>query len=347
MLSDFCTLFDVNFLPRGLVLYRSLAQVCPDLRLRVFCMDEPTRTVLDRMALPGLIPIGLEELEAHDAGLLEVKPTRTRAEYCWTATPAVCLYALEREPGLQAITYLDADLMFFSDPGVLFAELGDDSVLITPHRYSPRWQGNEAPFGRYNIQLVTFRRDERGLNALRWWRERCLEWCYDRTEDGRYGDQKYLDDWSQRFPGVRVLEHVGGGLAPWNVANYRLERAGATVLVDGRPLVFYHYSWLELYHRLGAVVMALFSRGYGFVRRPVPLVWATPYFVSPSEMDLVFVPYVKALSHVLADVRRVAPGFEGGLRTVPMREVGRRIARRLHVASSERVPEAATSDRPS
>ena len=115
MQNEFCTLFDVNYLPRGLVLYRSLERHCDDFRLRVFCMDEETKDLLDRLRLPRLTAIGLDELEAHDSELLSVKPTRTQVEYCWTATPAVCAYALETEPQLEAITYLDADLMFFRD----------------------------------------------------------------------------------------------------------------------------------------------------------------------------------------------------------------------------------------
>ena len=76
----------------------------------------------------------------------------------------------------------------------------------------------------YNVQFMTFRRDARGLEALHWWRDRCIEWCYYRVEDGKLGDQKYLDDWPERFDGVHVLEHPGGGLAPWNVENYELAR---------------------------------------------------------------------------------------------------------------------------
>src|SRR5262249_5291447 len=170
--------------------------------------------------------IGLDDLEEHDPGLLDVKPSRSRTEYYWTATPAVCSYALKTEPGLESITYLDADLMFFADPAPAFEELADGSILIVPHRYAPEHRIWEEPCGIYNVQFVTFRRDANGLAALDWWRERCLEWCYNRYEDGRFGDQKYLDDWPTRFGGVRVLEHLGGGLAPWNVGQYRLERDG-------------------------------------------------------------------------------------------------------------------------
>src|SRR6478736_3362800 len=229
MQNEFCTLFDINYLPRGLVLYRSLERHCTDFRLRVFCMDSSTKEILDRLELPRLTAIGLDELEAHDRELLAVKPTRTQVEYCWTATPVVCAYALETEPGLEAITYLDADLMFFRDPEPIWHELGDDSVLIVPHRYAPQWEPHEETSGTYNVEFMTFRRDERGLEALHWWRDRCLEWCFFRFEDGKMGDQKYLDDWPERFAGVHVLEHPGAGLAPWNVSQYALAEQGGGV----------------------------------------------------------------------------------------------------------------------
>lgn len=116
MSRDFCTLFDINYLPRGLVLYRSLERVGVDFRLHVFCMDTATEEVLTRLGLPRLKIVPLRELERHDPGLLAVKQDRTQVEYCWTATPAVCLFALDTNPELVEITYLDADLMFFSDP---------------------------------------------------------------------------------------------------------------------------------------------------------------------------------------------------------------------------------------
>ena len=144
------------------------------------------------------------------------------------------------------MTYLDADLMFFSDPEALFDEMGDASVLITPHRFAPEY-AHHAINGIYNVQFLPFRRDERGLTTLNWWHDRCIEWCYYRLEDGKLGDQKYLDDWPERFPGVHVLQHSGGGLAPWNISQYDVhEGPGGRVLVDDDPLVFFHYHRLQL-----------------------------------------------------------------------------------------------------
>src|SRR5207302_1556313 len=99
----------------------------------------------------------------------------------------------------------------------LFDELADDSVLLVPHRYIDAWQRHTEETGAYNGGFVGFRNDARGVDALRWWRDRCIEWCYDRVEPGRFTDQRYLHDWPRTRPGTHVLAHPGGGLAPWNI----------------------------------------------------------------------------------------------------------------------------------
>jgi hypothetical protein len=216
MTREFCTLFDSNYLFKAVALHQSLLRNCPSFRLTAFCFDDRAKEMIDRLGLRGLTTVSLRELEAFDSDLLSVKADRTPVEYCWTATPALPLYVFATRPDVNETTYLDADLLFFSDPEALFAEMGDASVLITPHRYAPEF-AHHAINGIYNVQFLTFRRDDRGLEALRWWHDRCIEWCYYRLEDGKLGDQKYLDDWPVRFEGVHVLKHKGGGLAPWNI----------------------------------------------------------------------------------------------------------------------------------
>jgi hypothetical protein len=218
----FCTLFDSNYLSRGLTLYRSLESTCHSFHLYVFAFDDRCERILRALSLPHTTVISLREFE--DQQLLKVKPSRTRAEYCWTATSSTILYVLDRF-NVDTCTYLDADLMFFSSPQPIFEELGSDSILITEHRYTRRYD-KSALSGIYCVQFVTFRNDERGRKALEWWRARCLEWCYDRVEDGKFGDQKYLDDWTQRFEGVHVLQHLGAGLAAWNVQQFDILKDG-------------------------------------------------------------------------------------------------------------------------
>jgi hypothetical protein len=93
---------------------------------------------------------------------------------------------------------------------------------------------------------VSVRHCEQGFAALRWWRERCIEWCHDFVEGDRFADQRYLDRLPGLFPDVHVIQHLGANLAPWNFADLRLEWRDDTVLVEGRyPLLFFHFHGVK------------------------------------------------------------------------------------------------------
>lgn len=86
----------------------------------------------------------------------------------------------------------------------------------------------------------------------------------------------------ERFEGVHVLQHLGGGVAPWNMQQYRFEQQGKEIIgieletEKQFPLVFYHFH---------------------------SLVFVTPFYFSPrpyykrndSTIILLFNPYVKEI----------------------------------------------------
>jgi hypothetical protein len=241
----FCTYFDQNYLLRGLALYHSLKKHCPEFKLWVLCMDNATCDILEKLSLAGVQPISLEEFERNDEPLRSAKQNRSRIEYYFTCTPSVPLYILKNWPQVNFITYLDADLFFFSSPAPLFEELRDGSVAIIGHRFSPALRRLKKN-GIYNVGWLSFRRDLNALACLNWWRQKCIEWCYDHKEDGRFADQKYLDDWPNHFQNVVVLEHKGANLALWNLANYRLHCPDSNaVMVDDQVLIFFHFHGLK------------------------------------------------------------------------------------------------------
>ncbi len=232
----------------GLTLYRSLLVHSSSFTLWVLCFDDAAFDTLTKLGMENLRPVSLREFEEGDEALLEAKQCRSRVEYFFTCTPSWPLFLLNRNPEIGRITYLDADLMFSSSPDPIFREFGDKSVLIVGHRFPDRLRHMEI-YGIYNVGLLSFVNDPRGRESLRWWRERCLEWCYDRTEGGKFADQKYLDDWPERFPGVAVLRHKGAGLGPWNWMNYRIQGQEGKMTVDGEPLIFYHFQGLKFLTR--------------------------------------------------------------------------------------------------
>lgn len=303
----YCTYFDANYLPAGIALIRSLAsRENATWTIYVVCLDEITRLILEKIAIPQVHCVALHLLEKGDGSLLAAKRNRSTIEYYWTLTPTILLRILDWYPEIEVLTYLDADLFFFSSPQPIFDEFSRFSVLIHEHRFPPRLLHLEADAGKFNVGLLCFRRDEHGLRVLHRWREQCNSWCYARAEGGKYGDQAYLSAWPTDFEGVGVLEHVGAGLAPWNYEQYRLVPpplgSSAPPTVNGRPVVFYHF------HALVNPCRNLY----------IPIKLGTVYVLSASVLLGCYWPYIMCLHEAVNDVALfLAHGTRSYFQNVP------------------------------
>lgn len=294
-MAQFCTYFDSNYLFRGLALYRSLARHAPGCVLWALCLDDVSRRAIERLALPGLHALPLATLEASEPRLLEAKRGRSIVEYYFTCTPALIWHLLTREAGGEPVAYLDADLYFFARPDPLFAESQGSSVTIIGHRFPPALRHLEE-YGIYNVGWLTFADDPAARECLGWWRDRCLEWCYDRLEDGKFADQKYLDDWPARFQRVHVLEHPGAGIAPWNVAAHPLGMRDGLRLDGEAPLIFYHFASFK---RLASWLYEPGLARYGAR-------------LTPALRNQVYLPYVEELREIERWLERALPDLRPG-----------------------------------
>jgi len=233
-MEHFVTLFNSLYLPQGLALHLSMERHIKDYILWILCVDDDAYEVLVKLNLNNVRLLKLSNLETPE--LLSVKSDRTIGEYCWTLTPFAPRFVFETDSVVQRVTYIDADLWFRKHPKPIFDEFEASAkqVLITDHAYAAEYD-QSATSGQYCVQFMTFARD--GGEAVRkWWEERCVEWCFSRFEDGKFGDQKYLDDWPERYGDlVHVLREKELALAPWNASRFPYGNA-----------VFYHFHGLRL-----------------------------------------------------------------------------------------------------
>lgn len=265
---NFCTLFDSYYLLKGLGLYLSLEKVTEDFHLYVMAFDKDSYKNLLSYGFKHMTVELLDDFETPE--LLAAKKDRTKAEYCWTCGPSVIYHFLTKY-GLDEITYLDSDLFFLSNPHIIKEEAGNSSVVITEQGIS---EESAERYGRYCVQYMTFKNDEEGLGALTWWRDRCIEWCYQIMEPTRYADQKYLDEFPKRWKNVCVLENKGAGIAPWNIHRYQYKEHSLICNGIEYPFVFYHMHGVKmsieddilyvksLHHRLGKEIIKLFYNPY-------------------------------------------------------------------------------------
>ncbi len=308
MKLNFCTLFNSAYLARGIVLYESLLKHCPDFHLYVFAFDDKTFQYLSQANYKHLTPISLKDFE--DDKLLAVKPTRSAAEFCWTCTPSTILYCLTKFNAANC-TYIDADMCFYSNPMVLVEEMNGKSVLITEHRYTSKYDQTQKS-GKYCVQFITVFNNAEGLKVINWWRDSCIDWCYARHEDGKFGDQKYLDVWTSKFTGVHELQHLGGGLAPWNIQQYNFTlnngKLQGTEITTGKNFeaVFFHFHSLK------------------FFDNDIVLLTDPGYDLNTNVIDLFFKPYVRALMNAKKHIQKTNNSFDpnGSAGKAPYGEMG-------------------------
>lgn len=240
----YCTYFDHNYLTRGLATIRSLRERGETGRVWVLCLTDACYSIMQELAEPDVWLISIDEFEATQAPIAELRAQRSELEYYYTLTPALVCEVLGREPAVEWVTYIDGDLWFFSDPDPIYQELSDASIGIIEHKYPPG-RDQSSKFGTYNVAWNSFRQDENGRACAKWWDERCRERCTSQLGPWPFADQGYLDSFAELFEGVRVISHPGADLAPWNIAGHQVSVHDAEVLVNDLPLIFYHYSGIS------------------------------------------------------------------------------------------------------
>ena len=291
----FGTLFYANYLTRALALYRSLeAHFAGDFTLAMVCMDDAARRAIEQLKLQRVEAVPVSDLEQTFPAMAAVKPQRTIGEYSWTATPFLLRWLLGRVAPGETVVYLDADMMFYSDPQPLFDEWGDADIAIHEHRYAPRHRHYERTSGRFNVGWVGVRNSDQGRKCLERWAGQCIELCVHDAARGLCGDQTYLDEWPTLYDRLVILQHKGAGLGPWNVDQYAMSEAGTTPQVDRVPVIFYHFSALRILHA------NLFGH--------LAIIPALGYRFTPIQRRLIYRPYAERLREAAKQVRTVVAG---------------------------------------
>lgn len=274
-IEHFVTLFDSNFLPQGLALHASLERCLKgSYKLWILCLDDQ---VFDCLNLLGLNHVSLQKLSALETPeLLLAKNNRSLREYCWTLTPFAPSFVFDSDKEVGRVTYLDADTWLLRDPSEIFSELehSGKSVLITDHAYALEHDQSETS-GKFCVQFVTFSRVD-GEQVRSWWEKKCLEWCYARFEDGKFGDQKYLEKFPELFSDkVHVAQDLGSFMAPWNATRFSC-----------KDVVLWHFHGLRIIKLFGTIRLY-----YG------------DYFLPAEVLQEIYLPYAKDIATAIEMIK--------------------------------------------
>lgn len=278
-MNVYCTLFDKNYIDKGIALYESLKLHSAESKLYIFAMDSITADILRKLNFENLIIIEDKDFETEE--LLSLKIKRSRAEYCWTCTPVVIDHVLKKF-GERNCTYLDADIYFFDDPTQLVNEIraNSKSVIVVEHRFSPELAvSGLRKSGKYCVQFNTFTNTVAAREVLESWMTDCIKKCEYSKNGENNGDQKYLESWPMKFDCIHELQNLGGGVAPWNIAQYGINQNSEKLVLNYKgkdfSLVFYHFQNLRYLP-------------FGFVNANIKI----------SRRDVISKIYVPYLTHI-------------------------------------------------
>ena len=262
-MEHFVTICDYKFLPQLLNLYRSFEKTIDEFILHVVCVNRATFEFVGNLPLKSINPINLTDFE--DETLLRLKEERSAREYFWTLTPQLPTFVIKAYGKIERITYLDADLFFYRSPKIIINRFlkTNKNMLITDHAFATHFDQSHHS-GKFCVQFITFRFPD-AEPIRKEWADLCIDWCYDKSEPGRYGDQKYLERLEQKYPDdIHVLEQKEFCQAPWNHLRFSYSDA-----------IFNHFQGLRI----------VSERVIEFADYPIP----------KYTYDFIYIPYIQEL----------------------------------------------------
>ena len=241
------TIIARNYLAYARVLAASLARHNPGARLHVIILDDPDRSIPPE---PSFEIIRADELPFDPpSDLYTMAAIYDVTELATAVKPWVFEHLFDR--GASVAIYLDPDIEVFDSLGPLEPLTREHGMLLTPHVTEPLPQDGKRPderdlllAGIYNLGFLALSA-EAAKTFLPWWRERLRRDCLNDPARGLFVDQRWIDFAPALFePGI--LKDPGYNVAYWNLPHRVLTRDGDRILnrilVNGRPLRFFHYS---------------------------------------------------------------------------------------------------------
>lgn len=271
MCNNFITLFNFNYLPQGLTMFYSLKKNLPNAKLWVLCMDDQVAKYLLKRKLKDLKVIHLKEIE--NDKLLRAKRERKFIEYCWTLTPFLPTFFFKKYKK-KHVTYLDADLFFYKKLNPIFDEFkhSKKSVFITEHGFHKRFDYIKKKRGNFCVQFIIYKNNNNTKKILKWWQDKCLKWCYEFVEKGKFGDQKYLDKWPILFKKyIHISKNRKFFQGPWTLDRFKEHDA-----------IVYHFHGFKI-----NTPNILIYNNYGFTKKIIKNI----YF-----------PYIKSMKRTLKKI---------------------------------------------
>ncbi|RTL60621.1 MAG: hypothetical protein EKK37_00235 [Sphingobacteriales bacterium] len=187
-------------------------------------------------------------------------------EFCTSIKAASFQYLFTK--GYNKILYFDPDIYVFNSLQIVFDQLNETSIVVTPHILNVQtpFKGNYEDYlfllnGTFNLGFIGLKKSETTDKFLAWWHHRLVHHCFFDNDQGTATDQK----WINLLPAVfgsqqyHISGHRGMNAAPWNFHERKVLVENGVYFIQDRedetagkePLVFVHFSGYD-YSQIGS-----------------------------------------------------------------------------------------------
>lgn len=144
------------------------------------------------------------------------------------------------------ILFFDPDIMIFENLIEITYELINYDFILTPHKseieYDPHKNIQLQKFGYFNLGFFAFKPNKNSIKILDWWWRQCKQMAFNEVHSGMFTDQKWMSLSTFYFDNILILRNKNMNVSWWNLHERKIEILNDSFVVEGKPLVFYHFS---------------------------------------------------------------------------------------------------------
>lgn len=240
------TLCSINYLAQARTLGESLRRTNPHIRYVIGLVDRLDKAQIPAENLPDFELLELQNIGID--GLDQMCEHYNITELNTAVKPYFIRYFFEHIPQVRNVIYFDPDIIVYQPLIALEALLEKHDFVVTPHLNTPiedQLTPNELHHlntGVYNLGFIALHKSPEAIDFVKWWEEKLFDECKIDLCNGLFVDQNWVVFAPVFWNNVHVEKHPGWNAAYWNLHERHFSFQNGEHLVNGQPVVFFHYS---------------------------------------------------------------------------------------------------------
>jgi hypothetical protein len=254
--SDFLTVGTIDYVPQTVATLRSARRHGKHTSFNLFALDATPeavitlRRIFDASGESWINVFGPHDLESGREAFLSAFDYYDPLELSCLAKYVGLAHLLRAPNGGDVCVYADADILFLGDVSTVCGEMDPAVALLTPHQLGPTSDSTEHEYlmhGWMNAGFLCFRRDRSASPpVLDWLIHRISRRGFAAPHYGVFLDQAWISGLPFVFSSLtQVSRHPGLNVAYWNLEERHLECSAGRFLVNGLPLLCFHFSGFD------------------------------------------------------------------------------------------------------